>query len=54
MQKTWTTGGSLAGNGVGALSTTVAGTTGGIFPQVGRSKSSNLYTIIFVQVQVFK
>ncbi len=52
--KTWTTGGSLAGNGVGALSTTVTGATGGIFPQVGRSKSSNLYTIFLVRVQVFK
>lgn len=52
--KTWTTGGSVAGNGAGTVGSGVGGIAGGILPQVGRSKSSNLYTIIFVQVQQFK
>jgi hypothetical protein len=49
--KTWTTGGSISGNGVGQIGTSVSGVSGGIVPQIGRSKSSNLYTIIFVGVQ---
>ena len=52
--KSWTTGGSLSGNGIGQIGTVVSGGSAGIFPQVGRSKSSNLYTILFVQVQEFK
>lgn len=52
--KTWTTGGSVGGNTVGEVGNTISGASGGIVPQVGRSKSSNLYTIIFVQVQEFK
>ncbi len=52
--KTWTTGGSLQGGLVGDIGTAIGGASGGIIPQVGRSKSSNLYTVIFVQVQVLK
>lgn len=52
--KSWTTGGNLSGNGIGQTGTALIGGSAGIFPQVGRSKSSNLYTIIFVQVQEFK
>lgn len=52
--KSWTTGGNLSGNGIGQTGTALIGGSAGIFPQIGRSKSSNLYTIIFVQVQEFK
>lgn len=52
--KSWTTGGNLSGNGIGQTGTALIGGSAGIFPQMGRSKSSNLYTIIFVQVQEFK
>ena len=52
--KTWTTGGEIAGNAVGIIGTTVAGAAGGVFPKVGRSKSSNLYTVVLVRVQDFK
>lgn len=52
--KSWTTGGNLSGNGISQTGTALIGGSAGIFPQIGRSKSSNLYTIIFVQVQEFK
>lgn len=49
--KSWTTGGSIGANGVGTIGTTITGVAGGILPQIGRSKSSNLYTVIFVFIQ---
>lgn len=52
--KTWTTGGSLGGSSVGPTGQWATGGSAGILPQIGRSKSSNLYTVIFVQVQDFK
>jgi hypothetical protein len=52
--KTWTTGGEVAANAVGMVGTAAGGITGGILPKVGRSKSSNLYTVFFILVQEFK
>jgi len=52
--KTWTTGGNIGMNGVGPVGTSAMGGGGGLFPQIGRSKSSNLYTIVIVSVQKFK
>lgn len=51
---TWTTGGELAANAVGMVGSAVSGITGAVVPKKGRSKSSNLYTVIFVIVQEFK
>lgn len=52
--KTWTSGGEVAANAVGMIGSAASGVTGGLIPKVGRSKSSNLYTVLFILVQEFK
>ncbi|OGM08256.1 hypothetical protein A2Z67_00965 [Candidatus Woesebacteria bacterium RBG_13_36_22] len=53
--KTWTTSGSASGNIIGPnFGSAITGGTGSIIPSMGRAKSSNLYTIVIVEVQQFK
>lgn len=49
-QKSWTTGGSLAGGGTGLLGATGVAGGGSLIPSVGGTKAHPLFTIIAVNV----
>lgn len=52
--KTWTTSGSGSGNIIGPnFGSAITGGTASLIPSIGRSKSSNLYTVVVVEVQQF-